>query len=147
MSNGIRNLWLAPAERDRAPQTRYTIRCLVPPEANDETGVQPESQLSQTSSTTYDSIFSVFVSRSLISSHRARPEAPKFAASRHQKKPADRTCLICPTSWNVGPAAPFAMGSVNFPTQLQCAQQKRSPFFGQRFRTFLATRSRDSWLW
>jgi hypothetical protein len=77
MSKEIPSFTLSPDQR--ASQTISIICAPGSLEAHFETGVRSETQLSQTNSTTYNSIFSVFVSPSLILSHRRAPKAPKLA--------------------------------------------------------------------
>jgi hypothetical protein len=101
MSDEIPNFMLAPGW-SRTPQTVSIIRLFNSFQAHFETGVQPESHLSQTSSTTYNSIFWVNVSERLVLSHRDGPKAPnfaKFAVAEGRQEGNIPTCLICPTSW------------------------------------------------
>jgi hypothetical protein len=104
MSKEIPNFRLAPGQR-RAPQDVSIGPALVSFQAHFETGVQPESHLSQTSSITYNLFFWVFVSECLISSHRPGPKASnfaKFAAPGKQKKAESLPVSFLRPSWKAG---------------------------------------------
>jgi hypothetical protein len=101
MSEEIPNFILTLGRR-REPQTASGVPALGLFEAHFATGVLPESHLSQTSSTIYDSIFWVNVAFCRILSHRRGLKAPNFAkfAVPATPKEADKpTCRISSASW------------------------------------------------
>jgi hypothetical protein len=111
MSEEVPNFILTPGQR-RGPQTACIIRGPGQFEAHFATGVSPKTHLSQTSSTTYNSIFWVNVAFCRILSHRRGPEAPnfaKFAASARREEAKKHTCRIFPAHWKA--CSPHRLGS------------------------------------
>jgi hypothetical protein len=103
MYKEIPSFMLAPGRR-RAPQTVSIIRPLGSSEAHFATGVRAQSHLSQTSSTTYKSIFWVNVAYCRILSHRRGPKASKFEkfAVPATRREADKcTCRISGVLWKL----------------------------------------------
>jgi hypothetical protein len=111
MSQEIPSIMLAPGQR-RAPRTVSMDHAPSSFQAHFATGVRPQSHLSQTNSTTYNSIFWVNVAFCRILSHHRGLKASNFAkfeAPQPESRPVNVPVAFSSASWKAcGQPPPLA---------------------------------------